>query len=495
MELLRNISWQESMDSLETILASVEMPDTIHERISVFEDIIIDAFIHIVIGNRIPALTIYFDMVLQRYPQLRSQIKNQLGQFGVKALAGVPVVMLKDVDSDIVRACLPSLIPMLLHHLLEVVSDKIESKTLAERFNISDEFASEFAKNAYEMMGGRSFEDIQHQATLYLNSLDIHELDLSQLDPQFNALFGGDNIRYLFSKSDYTISALDMGQIGYVAQNPIKCLLLFNLIVIENATHHLHHAYIWTRDNQLIDCGSAELFNFAMQSLCARYFSVAVTHDPGYSSMDLHHAIETRADSILTNYTMSCVISALAVANEAYQKQLQAEQYEIENLIHYGTQLIGLANDCGFRLLRLTELEIRQELQKLMQLEAYPRPSEDDNRIVFLHQQAKRGQLEQRYLALFPIIKDIAKGEHNLALDCQFDPTLEGWDRVVDNVIKLSEQFQSIETTFQQYADSIQFKEVARLIENFIQYNYQIYDLGADYDHQLPVIEHLEIMK
>ena len=495
MELLRAIPPQQSVEALGTILASVEMPDTTRERIAVFEDIIIDAFIHIVIGNHIPALTLYFDMVLQRYPQLRSQIKNQLGQFGIKALAGVPVVMLKDVDSKIVKACLPSLIPMLLHHLLEVVSDKIESKTLAKRFNISEEFAAEFAKNAYEMMGGRSFEDIQNQATLYLNSLNIDELDLSQLDPQFNALFGGDNIRYLFNKSNHNTSAFDMDQIGFVAQNPIKYLLLLNLIVIENATHHLHHAYIWTDDQQLIDCGSAELFNFAMQSLCARYFSVAVTHDPGYSAMDIHHAIETRADSILTNYTMSCVISAIATASEGYRGQLQAEQHEIETLIHYGSQLIGLANDCGFRLLRLTESEIRDEIKKLAQLDPSPRPTEKDNHIIFLHNQAKQGQLESSYLTLFPIIKDIAKGEHNLALDCQFDTALEGWDRVLDNVIKLAEQFQFIEAQFQQHAQSLKFQMVVGLIENFIQYNYQIYDLGSDYDHQTPVIEYLEIMK
>lgn len=495
MELLRPTSSQQSIEALKTILASVEMPDTIRERMSVFEDMIIDAFIHIVIGERIPALTVYFDMVLQRYPQLRSQIKNQLGQFGVKALAGVPVVMLKEVDSNIVKACLPGLIPMLLHHLLEVVSDKIESETLAIRFNIPEEFASEFAKNAYEMMGGRSFEDIQSQATAYLMSLNIHELDLSQLDEQFNALFGGDNIRYLFSEGNYATSALDMGQIGYVAQNPIKYLLLFNLIVIEYATHHLHHAYIWSEDQQLLDRGSTELFNFAMQSLCARYFSVAVTHDPGYGAMDINHAIETRADSILTNYTMSCVISAIAVADEGYHQQLQAESTEIENLIHQGTQLIGLANDCGFRLLRLPEAEIRRELHKLIQLEPHPRPTEKDNHIVFLHKLAKRGQLEQTYLVLFPIIKDIAKGEHNLVLDCRFDPTLEGWDSVIDNVIQLSKRFQAIEAQFQQHAETLQFQLVARLIKNFIEYNYQIYDLGADYDHQIPVIEHLAIMK
>lgn len=495
MELLQSTTSQQSIQALETILAFHEMPDTPSERLAIFEDIIIDAFIHIVIGKRVPALTVYFDIVFLRYPQLRSQIKNQLGQFGIKALAGVPVVMLKDVESDIVQASLPGLIPMLLHHLLEVVSDKIESETLSKFFNIPNDFAAEFAKNAYEVMGDRPFDDMQMQATTYLKSLDIRELDLAQLDDQFKTLFGGDNIRYLFSKIDNQFSLLDIDQIGYVAQNPIKYLLLLNLLVIENATHHLYHSYIWSEDKQLIDTGNAELFDFAMQALCARYFSVAVTHDPGYSSMDINHAIETRADSILTNYTMSVVISSIAAVNAEYRDHIQAEQYEIQNLIHYGTQLIGLANDCGFRLLRMTESEIQQEIKKLRQLEPYPRPTDENNRIIYLHKQAKQGQLESGYLALFPVIKDIAKGEHNLALDCQFDTTLQGWDRVLDNVIILSKQFQEIETQFEQSAQSLQFQIVANLIENFIQYNYQIYDLGADYDHKIPVIEHLDIMK
>lgn len=492
---IHHVPSNQLLQSLETVFTSVNMPDNARQRLSTFEDIIIDAFMQVVISKRTPALAMYFDMVLSRYPNLRFQIKNQLGNLGIKALAGVPVVMLREFDSETVKASLPGIVPMLLHHLLEVVSDKIEADSLAKLFNIPETFAADFAVYAYDLLGGQSINGIQSMVIEYLQSLDIRELNLSHLDNQYGALFSGDNIRYMFDKLKNGNSSDMANEIGYIADNPIKYLLLFNLVVIDYARYNLDHALIWVKDTYLIDTGQVVLYDFAMQSLCARYFSCAVTQDPGYASMDLKHAIETRSDSILTNYTMSSMISAVAATNTQIFEAVESEQAEIEEVIRLASQLIGMANDCGFRILRMNRFDIRQEISKLQQLESYPTREGNNNHIIYLHEQAKKGMLEQTYLALFPLIKDISKGERNLVLDCRFDANLDGWERVLDNLVLISRRFQHVEAQFHKQLDSLKCQKIARLIQNFVLYNYQIYDLGADYDHRIPVIENLQIMQ
>lgn len=493
MLYLNNLSSHTSAQSINRVLKSVDMPDTTLERLLVFEDIIIDAFLHTLVGDRSPLLVTYLDTLFAQHPKLRLLVKNQLGQLGIKALAGVPTVMLKGFDSDIVARCLPGLIPMLLHHLLEVASDKVESDTLSQLLNIPPNFSADFALFAYDMLGGRPFDSLQADAIHYLDNLTIHEIDLTTLDDNIARLLNLDQIRSIASA--HHIPSQIVQQLELCIQNPIKFMLLLNLVAIEIATHHFDNAYVWS-DANLMECEVDVPFSeFRVQALCARYFAVTITDDPGYGLMDITQAIETRADSILTNYTMTAVISALAVADTDLHKQIDAEHAEIQNLIHHATRLIGLANDCGTDLMHMSAEEIKQEVHKLRQLYADPRPQSKDNPIADLHRQAKDGALDDDYLALFPLIKDIAKGERNLALDCRFDPNLDGWDTVADNLILLAQAFQQIQDAFNTQSEAIHLQKIVGLIDNFVQYNFQIYALGADYDHRKPVIEQLDIMK
>jgi len=493
VQYFNNLTPQASAQSINRVLKTVDVPDATLDRLAVFEDIIIDAFLYTLVGERIPLLLAYLDTLLTQKPELKPMIKNRLGQLGIKSLAGVPVVMLKEFDSDIVEKSLPGLIPMLMHHLLEVVSDKLESDQLSEMLNIPKDFAADFALFAYEILGGRPVFDLQKDALIYLKGLSIHEVQLTKVESSIGKLLDPERIIKLGKAHDFPDKYLT--QAKTLLDNPVKWMLMMNLLAIEVATHHLNHAYAWS-EGRLIHCEDpSPLKDFGVQALGARYFSVAITEDPGYAQMDIDHAVETRADSILTNYTMTAVISALAVADPSIRKRVEAEQSQIQDAIHYATSLIGLANDCGSALMRMSPNEILDEVDKLRVLTPSPRPTTNDNPIAKLHQQAKEGNLADEYLALFPLIKDIAKGERNLALDCHFDKDLEGWDNVAYNLVQLANYFTKSEQKFLQQSQALSFQKIARLMDNFVQYNFQIYDLGADYDHQNPIIEQLDIIK
>lgn len=493
MTYFDHLAAETSAQSITRVLEQVNVPETTIERLDTFEDITIDAFLYILVGKRIPLLSDYLATVLLQKPDVRQDIKDKLGQLGIKALAGVPVVMLKEFDSETVEASLPGIIPMLMHHLLEVVSDKLEGQQLSQLFNIPDDFAAKFALFAYELLGDRPFESVEADALAFLDNLNIREIDISRLDPSILALLDSKKIQQFANAIDAPQSQIT--QIETVNANPVKWMLLLNLLAIEIAAHHIHHSYIWEHSELVNREQRSPMFDFSLEALGARYFAATITEYPGYGDMELEQAIETRADSILTSYTISAVISALAVADDTIQQKISAEQTAIENLILLASTLIGLANDCGATLLRMSPREIRAEINKLRILTPTPRPSLSKNPIADLHEQAKDGELDEQYLALFPLIKDISKGERNLALDCKVDDTLQGWDTVTENVILLAQNFVKTEQAFKQQSKSLNFKPVGKLMHNFIQYNYQIYALGADYDHRKPIIEQLDIMK
>jgi hypothetical protein len=82
-----------------------------------------------------------------------------------------------------------------------------------------------------------------------------------------------------------------------------------------------------------------------------------------------------------------------------------------------------------------------------------------------------------------------------MAYDMALSLDEDHWERVIYNVQMMAREFQRLEVELVDQLHQIQLPCIAELIANFVNYNYQIYDMGADYDHARPVIEQLPIIQ
>ena len=480
--------------SIETLLSNVNIPDEPQERLSVFEDLIIDYALHVVLKQSFPSVTNYFDFLLNSSPTLRFTLKNRLGQAGIKALAGVATVMLKGVDSQTIKRALPGVMAMFMHHLLEVVSDKLDADQVAKALNTPEELNEVFSGMAYELLGGMPFDNVAIRFTNYLQESCLRELNLPAVVPAYASVIDMNQSGQFVQMAASAGVEIDDNQLSEFLKHPIKHFLTLNLQVIGNARDQLESAMTLTDDGSLRTTGQAVLYEFGMQGLCARYYANSITQDLGYADMPLDQAIEVRSFTILTNYTMAAVISALAATDENIWESVENDRFLIESAIGDATRLIGLANDCGSRILRMNERDIYKEIAKLIRLDKSAGPR-NNPAIKSLLDDARAGKLAPQYHALFPLIKDSGKGETNMAYDLELSLDEDHWERVIYNVQMMAREFQRLEVDLIDQLHQIQLPYIADLIANFVNYNFQIYDIGADYDHARPVIEQLPIIQ
>jgi hypothetical protein len=480
---------EEISESLKRQLPMIDLSNGSKGRLEEFETFVIDSFTNVILKTYLPPVGDYFSEVFEQIPDLRAGLVNTMGQFGIKALAGVAVVMCKPFPAETVQKALPSIYSVFMHHLLEVVSDKISGKQIARQLCVPEDMVDVFNVLALQILNNEAFSAVHPHFIDYLNSCSLLELRSSKLYNTLlsNVLFNEDIISVVKSvKPD-----IEIDKLKNFFEYPVRYCLLLNLLTVEVARAHLENVSVFSKNDQVFSSkGKAVLYDFAIKALKQRYNSAAFLNRHGYESLSLREALNMRADAILTDYTMASVISGLAAADPKIEQIVAQNRANVEDTIRKATYLIGLANDCGSRLL---EMEIPDLVEFLADV-ADQAAEVADPRVYFSVHHHRIKPSHPEYRLFFPIMKDARKGEENLALDMRLLKDVDLWVDFIHNVVSLAAVFQRVQRDLEIALQQLGHKGIEELIRNFVDYNFQIYDAAADYDEAIPVIEHLPIM-
>lgn len=483
---LRVVDKQVLADSLQPLIPALVLLPSPRERILVFEKFIVESFSKVILQKYLPAVGCYTQLVLSNSPATQEMLVNQLGELGIKALAGVVAVMCKSFDSGVVQQAMPGIYTLFMHHLLEVVSDKLGGHHLATQLSIPLDFVDVFNTYALQIISGASFVSVQSAFLQYLSESSLQELDITQFHPDMLGLLNDSAIAYAGSVG------IDTHELKKFFEHPVKYMLLLNLLVVEIARDQVKEGWVFSDSAQaLIPTGKTILHDFTMHALMKRYESSLLIHRKGYQAYGLDKALALRADSILTDYTMSKMISSLASVDADLHAYVSANHETVEKSIRIATTLIGLANDCGSRILRMSSDALGAMLNELS-TDAQAQSLSPREYLALAAKSWPKDSFE--YRALFPLLKDATKQEANLAFDLRLMGQEELWSQFHYTVFHLSARFQALEDQLYEMFTRFPSDAVTSIITNFVHYNYQIYDAGVDYDNQTPLIDQLQVL-
>ena len=457
------------LQTLEQLLNDVTIPDNSLDRLTTFENLILQAFVDFLVSHRMPELAQDLNLVLTKNPKVSGLIQDRLGQLGISALAGVGVVMLKRIPSSTVHAALPGITIIFLHHLLEVVSDKLYATDIASQRNIPPDLIDVFSDASEATLQHDGYANAYMDLQTYLHTHRV------------GAIQGMTLLRVFVDFLYKGVESLT-GHKWEAIKAPLRHALLFNLDVIQIANQHLVQTHPQDPNSPLGD-----LNTFARIALLERYQANQRTHNIGYYNMDLDSAVQTRAESILTNYTMAAMLAAICDADAAIAQDVESDIDATIEAIQTATTIIGLANDCGSILLRSDVNTLQKIISDHKATELTGTEFREMLREKRLLNLAKRGKLPKQHIPLYTLIKDADKGEPNLVFDLRFNQR----GGLSKNLVDLSERFQGLEAKLSRQLGNLHSRVAAEMIENFVVYNFQIYERATDYDQFDPIIRTL----
>lgn len=490
------------------------------DRLSAYENLLFQAAITVTKFRR-PAISESLNTLVNNQNQLlrnavRNLVSKKVGGSSMKATSAVMAVMYGGsfwAPERVQSASVATLVLFMQHatELFPDLMDKGRNNTKGEKNFFND--LNVAVVNA--VLAGKGINN-KEVASL------IDKLDRETYEARHNKepenltlnILPGKKVQAMLNPAGFGTGILGMFRI----MRPLQTITYADLIGFHIDANRLVHHYLEyinpIRENMIGAPGRKEFDNGIRRELSKRYQSVSWMINEGYSNLnpvnynqDLITASEHREHAIMIKLTLGMGIREAAMQDPEIAEIIDTHHTKIWKTIKTGARLIGLWNDCGSRILEMSPGQINSLFEVLYTcakqnnytsveetlapkhfIDLLENGDVSTSEIISFRKQMGDGlESIQDLDMLLNLIKDAAKGEHNIVLDSKgTTPNLDSDFKYRKDLLgKLSVYTDLLKTSLG--AELAWFEslgnagsEIARMIRDVVLYHDQLYR-GQDY--------------